>query len=254
MKKSVLLLLLSALFTCGSVYAQLRVTGTVLDAATGEPMAGASVIEQGTTSGTTTDTQGRFAISVKNHQSVLTFSFIGMAPQNIMVGSNTDLRVELQQDVTQIENVVVQIGYGDAQKKNVAGSLGVLSTSEITKSKGTSFMDALQGRMAGVQVSSSSGEPGAGIDITIRGGNSINAGTQPLYIIDDVQIDVNADEVATSSYTSANVRYNPLAGINPSDIESITVLKDASATAIYGSRGANGVVIIAAKRPPSIST
>lgn len=247
MKKSVLLLLLSALFTCGSVYAQLRVTGTVLDAATGEPMAGASVIEQGTTSGTTTDTKGRFAISVKNHQSVLTFSFIGMVPQNIMVGSNTDLRVELQQDVTQIENVVVQIGYGDAQKKNVAGSLGVLSTSEITKSKGTSFMDALQGRMAGVQVSSSSGEPGAGIDITIRGGNSINAGTQPLYIIDDVQIDVNADEVATSSYTSANVRYNPLAGINPSDIESITVLKDASATAIYGSRGANGVVIITTK-------
>ena len=248
MKKSVLLLLLSALFTCGSVYAQLRVTGTVLDAATGEPMAGASVIEQGTTSGTTTDTKGRFAISVKNHQSVLTFSFIGMVPQNIMVGSNTDLRVELQQDVTQIENVVVQIGYGDAQKKNVAGSLGVLSTSEITKSKGTSFMDALQGRMAGVQVSSSSGEPGAGIDITIRGGNSINAGTQPLYIIDDVQIDVNADEVATSSYTSANVRYNPLAGINPSDIESITVLKDASATAIYGSRGANGVIIIETKK------
>lgn len=247
MKKSVLLLLLSALFTCGSVYAQLRVTGTVLDAATGEPMAGASVIEQGTTSGTTTDTQGRFAISVKNHQSVLTFSFIGMVPQNIMVGSSTDLRVELQQDVTQIENVVVQIGYGDAQKKNVAGSLGVLSTSEITKSKGTSFMDALQGRMAGVQVSSSSGEPGAGIDITIRGGNSINAGTQPLYIIDDVQIDINADEVATSSYTSANVRYNPLAGINPSDIESISVLKDASATAIYGSRGANGVVIITTK-------
>ena len=247
MKKSVLLLLLSALFTCGSVYAQLRVTGTVLDAATGEPMAGASVIEQGTTSGTTTDTKGRFAISVKNHQSVLTFSFIGMVPQNIMVGSNTDLRVELQQDVTQIENVVVQIGYGDAQKKNVAGSLGVLSTSEITKSKGTSFMDALQGRMAGVQVNSSSGEPGAGIDITIRGGNSINAGTQPLYIIDDVQIDVNADEVATSSYTSANVRYNPLAGINPSDIESITVLKDASATAIYGSRGANGVIMVTTK-------
>ena len=216
MKKSVLLLLLSALFTCGSVYAQLRVTGTVLDAATGEPMAGASVIEQGTTSGTTTDTQGRFAISVKNHQSVLTFSFIGMVPQNIRVGSSTDLR-------------------------------GVLSTSEITKSKGTSFMDALQGRMAGVQVSSSSGEPGAGIDITIRGGNSINAGTQPLYIIDDVQIDINADEVATSSYTSANVRYNPLAGINPSDIESISVLKDASATAIYGSRGANGVVIITTK-------
>lgn len=247
MKKSVLLLLLSALFTYGSVYAQLRVTGTVLDAATSEPMAGASVIEQGTPNGTTTDTKGRFAISVKNHQSVLTFSFIGMVPQNIMVGSSTDLRVELQQDVTQIENVVVQIGYGDAQKKNVAGSLGVLSTSEITKSKGTSFMDALQGRMAGVQVSSSSGEPGAGIDITIRGGNSINAGTQPLYIIDDVQIDVNADEVATSSYTSANVRYNPLAGINPSDIESITVLKDASATAIYGSRGANGVVIITTK-------
>ena len=122
MKKSVLLLLLSALFTYGSVYAQLRVTGTVLDAATSEPMAGASVIEQGTTNGTTTDTKGRFAISVKNHQSVLTFSFIGMVPQNIMVGSNTDLRVELQQDVTQIENVVVQIGYGDAQKKNVAGS------------------------------------------------------------------------------------------------------------------------------------
>lgn len=89
--------------------------------------------------------------------------------------------------------------------------------------------------------------PARGIDITIRGGNSINAGTQPLYIIDDVQIDVNADEVATSSYTSANVRYNPLAGINPSDIESITVLKDASATAIYGSRGANGVVIITTK-------
>lgn len=247
MKKNILLLLFLSLVTCGGALAQLRITGTVLDAATGEPMPGASVIEKGTTSGATTDTKGRFAIKVKSRESVLTFSFLGMVSQNVMVGNKTDISVSLEQDVTQIENVVVQIGYGDARKKNVAGSLSVLSTAELTKSKGTSFMDALQGRIAGVQVSSSSGEPGAGIDITIRGGNSINAGTQPLYIIDDVQIDVNADEVATSSYTSANVRYNPLAGINPADIESITVLKDASATAIYGSRGANGVVIVTTK-------
>lgn len=247
MKKNILLLMFLSLVTCGGALAQLRITGTVLDAATGEPMPGASVIEKGTTSGATTDTKGRFAIKVKSRESVLTFSFLGMVSQNIMVGNKTDISVSLEQDVTQIENVVVQIGYGDARKKNVAGSLSVLSTAELAKSKGSSFMDALQGRIAGVQVSSSSGEPGAGIDITIRGGNSINAGTQPLYIIDDVQIDVNADEVATSSYTSANVRYNPLAGINPADIESITVLKDASATAIYGSRGANGVVIVTTK-------
>lgn len=246
MKKNLLLLLLS-LFIGGIASAQIRVTGTVLDAVTNEPMPGASVIEQGTSSGTTTDTKGKFSLNVKNRESVLSFSFIGMVSQNIRVGASSDINVLLQQDATQIENVVVQIGYGDAQRKNLAGSLSVLGKSEIDKSKGPSFMDALQGRIAGVQVSSSSGEPGAGIDITIRGGNSINAGTQPLYIIDDVQIDVNAGEVASSGFTSANVQYNPLSGINPSDIESITVLKDASATAIYGSRGANGVIIIKSK-------
>lgn len=247
MKKSLLLLLLLALFTGGAVHAQVRVSGTVLDAATNEPLPGASILEQGSNNGTIADTKGRFTMNVKSPKAVLTFSFIGMVSQNIMVGSSTEIKVTLQPDVTQIENVVVQVGYGDAQKKNVAGALGVLGTTEIAKSKGTSFMDALQGRVAGVQVNSSSGEPGAGIDITIRGGNSINAGTQPLYIIDDVQIDVNTDEVASSSYTSANVRYNPLSGINPSDIESMTILKDASATAIYGSRGANGVIIIKTK-------
>ena len=247
MKKSVLLLLISVLFASASAFAQLRVTGTVLDASTGEPMAGASVIEQGTKGGTTTDSKGHFSLNVSNRQSVLTFSFIGMVSQNIQVGNQTSITVELQQDVTQIENVVVSIGYGDALKKNVAGSLSVLGTTEIAKSKGPSFMDAMQGRIAGVQVSSSSGEPGAGMDIVIRGGNSINAGTHPLYVIDDVQIDINESEVATSSYTSSNVAYNPLSGINPADIESITVLKDASATAIYGSRGANGVIIVKTK-------
>lgn len=246
MKKNLLTHFLTLLFLLVSsdLLAQMKVTGTVLDGSNNEPLIGATVLEQGTSNGVTTDGNGRFSLSVKNRESVLTVSFVGMKTQHIMVGTNTDLSIVLQQDATQIEDVVVSIGYGDAQKKNVAGSLGVLSSKEIARSKGSSFMDALQGRIAGVQVSSSSGEPGAGIDITIRGGNSINAGTQPLYVIDDVQIDINEDEVATSSYTSANVRYNPLNGINPADIESITVLKDASATAIYGSRGANGVIII----------
>ena len=246
MKKNLLTHFLTLLFLLVSsdLLAQMKVTGTVLDGSNNEPLIGATVLEQGTSNGVTTDGNGRFSLSVKNRESVLTVSFVGMKTQHIMVGTKTDLSIVLQQDATQIEDVVVSIGYGDAQKKNVAGSLGVLSSKEIARSKGSSFMDALQGRIAGVQVSSSSGEPGAGIDITIRGGNSINAGTQPLYVIDDVQIDINEDEVATSSYTSANVRYNPLNGINPADIESITVLKDASATAIYGSRGANGVIII----------
>lgn len=244
MKQKILLLILLSLFLQGMAYSQIKVKGTVTDLSTGAPLAGVSVVEEGTKNGTVTNKEGRFTISVRSKESILHFLFLGMETQKIKVGAQTDISVSMRQDVTQIENVVVEIGYGEAQKKNVAGSLGVLSSAELSKSKGESFMDALQGRLAGVQLRSSSGEPGAGLDITIRGGNSINAGTQPLYVIDGVQIDVNADEVASSSYTSSNVQYNPLAGINPSDIESMTVLKDASATAIYGSRGANGVIIV----------
>ncbi|MFV0469353.1 MAG: SusC/RagA family TonB-linked outer membrane protein [Dysgonomonas sp.] len=226
--------------------AQIKVTGIVTSGEDKEPLIGVIIQDEANKIGTTTDIDGKFSITVPNESSVLNFSYLGMAPQKIIVGKQRNLTVIMTSSKTNLDELVV-VGYGVMRRKDLTGSLSSVKGDELSKTKTTSFLEAMQGKMSGVQVTSSSGEPGAGVNITIRGGNSINAGTQPLYVIDGIQIDANSNEVATSSYTSTQTTSNPLAGINPSDILSLEVLKDASATAIYGSRGANGVIIITTK-------
>jgi TonB-linked SusC/RagA family outer membrane protein len=233
--------LLSAFFA----QAQIKITGEVYSSEDNLPVIGVSIVDKNTRKGTVTDGDGKFEISVPGKSSVLTFSYIGMIPREIPVGNQRTLTVTLEPDVKMIDEVVVT-GYGTSARSDFTGSVTSILSDELMKSNTISFMEAMQGRMSGVQIVSNSGEPGAGIAINIRGGNSVNAGSQPLYVIDGMQIDINPDEVSGNPY-GADVQYNPLAGLNPSDIKSIDILKDASATAIYGSRAANGVVMITTK-------
>lgn len=227
-------------------FGQINVTGTVISANDKEPLIGASVMEMGTSNGVITDLSGKFTMNVKSENSILVFSYVGMETHSVQVGKTRNFKVSLLATITELEELVV-VGYGLVRKKDLTGSMSSIKDDELQKTKTTSFLEAMQGKMTGVQITSSSGEPGAGVNITIRGGNSINAGTEPLYVIDGLQIDINNNEIASSDFTSRNTKSNPLAGINPADIVSIEVLKDASATAIYGSRGANGVILVTTK-------
>jgi TonB-dependent starch-binding outer membrane protein SusC len=198
------------------------VQGTVTDS-DGITMPGVSILEKGTTNGTTTDTDGKYTISIGS-DATLIFSFIGMAPQEIVVGTQTTINVTLATDVNLLNEVVV-IGYGTAKKADLTGSVVSVAGSDLRKVPVASVAESLTGRLAGVQVSSVEGSPDAEVKIRIRGGGSITQDNSPLYIVDGFPV-------------------NSISDIAPSDIQSIDVLKDASSTAIYGSRGANGVVII----------
>lgn len=223
-----------------------QVTGRVVDEH-GSPVVGAAVVVAGTQSGATTDTRGRFTIKGVN-AGTLQVRFIGYQTAEVNIQSRkTHYDITLQEEIRSVDEVVV-IGYSAVPRKDLTGSVAAMRSDELMKTGSTDFTSALQGRMAGVRVTTQSGEAGAGVDITIRGTNSLNAGTAPLYVIDGMQIDVNEGEVATSSAGGGQNTYNPLASINPNDIASIDVLKDASATAIYGARGANGVIVINTKR------
>lgn len=233
------------LLVCQTVFAQQhQVSGTVKEA-TGGTMPGVNVIVKGTTRGVTTDANGNFALDAAP-EDVLTFSFIGYKSQEIRVGEQTRIAVVLAEDVETLDEVVV-IGYGETKRKDVTGAISSISGDEIRKRNPTTFDQALQGRVPGVVVQQISGQPGGGVSIQIRGISSFGGGN-PLYVIDGVIIGGIA---STGSGT------NPLAGINPSEIESIDVLKDASASAIYGSQATNGVIVITTKRgkvaPPQIS-
>lgn len=208
-----------------NLHAQTRtVTGTVRSE--GEALPGVSVTEKGTTNGTVTDSNGKFSLSVSSG-ATLVFSFVGMVPQEIAVGSQTNIDVDLVADISQLEEVVI-IGYGTAKKSDLTGSVVSVGGDDLKKMPVATISETLTGRMAGVHVTSTEGSPDAEIRIRIRGGTSISQDNSPLYIVDGFPIGSIND-------------------ISPSDIESITVLKDASSTAIYGSRGANGVVIITTK-------
>jgi TonB-linked SusC/RagA family outer membrane protein len=239
-----LLIVLSVLFVFSlastSAFAQINVTGRVTDKLK-EPLPGVTINIKGTKFYTSTNNEGYFKVSVPNQQAVLVFSFISFITEERPVGSNKEINVTLNDRPNDLDEVVV-VGYGTEKKSDLTGSVSSIKSEQIVQSKTVSFLEAMQGKLAGVQITSASGEPGAGVNISIRGANSINAGTTPLYVIDGVQIDANNGEVG--SFSTA---LNPLSSINPSDIESIEVLKDASATAIFGSRGANGVVLITTK-------
>lgn len=220
-----------------------RIIGQVTDKS-GETIIGANVIEKGTTNGTVTNIDGSFSLSVANN-AVLQISYIGYLTQEIATDGRTSYNIVLQEDLKSLDELVV-VGYGTMRRGDLTGSIASIRSEELTKTNSSTLADALQGKIAGVRVNSQSGEPGAGINIEIRGANSINAGSQPLYVIDGIPMDVNEDEVATSN-TGNSTRGNPLAFINPADIQSVDILKDASAAAIYGARGANGVILVTTK-------
>jgi len=204
------------------------VKGKVVDAATSEPIVGANIVVEGTVTGTISGMDGGFTINVPNGSAVLVVSFIGMTTQRIPVAGQQFVNVALVSDVARLEEVVVT-GYGTQKKKDVTGAIAVISAKELDARPAMQFGNALEGKAAGIQVIRPSGQPQAGFSIKIRGTSSITSGSDPLYIVDGVQT-YNVNE------------------INPNDIESFTVLKDASSAAIYGSSGANGVVLITTKR------
>ena len=206
-------------------YAQQRVTGTVLDAK-GEPVIGASVVVEGTTNGTTTGIDGKFALNVPA-RAQLTVSFLGYKSRKIDVAGKTDLAVTLEEDVAMLDDVVV-IGYGTVKKRDLTGAVASMKSGDITIAPTGNAMEALQGKVAGMDIVKNSGQIGDNPQIQLRGSRSIYGSNEPLFIIDGFP----------GSYDQ----------VNPSDIESIDVLKDASSTAIYGSAGANGVVMITTKR------
>lgn len=220
-------------------FAQTQVSGKIVDA-NGEGLPGATVLEKGTTNGSASTSDGTFTITVKSG-ATLVFSFVGYATQEIVVGSQTVINVTLTDDSALKEVVVV--GYGTQRKADVTGVVAKIDAKSFNKGPIVSPDQLINGKIAGVQVQANSGEPGGQARIRIRGGTSVNASNEPLYVIDGVPIDNTA--VNPGGFQEGR---NPLNFLNPDDIASFTVLKDASATAIYGARGNNGVIIITTKK------
>ncbi|MBB5438355.1 TonB-linked SusC/RagA family outer membrane protein [Pedobacter sp. AK017] len=227
-------------FPQSAITVQGKITG-----AKGEALSQVTVVVKGTKASTSTNPDGNYAIQVPGNNAVLVFSSMGFLKQEVPVNGRKLINIELMQDVKALEDVVV-IGYGVARKSDLTGSVSSIKAEDLKKTQVTSFDQALQGRAAGVQVTQISGKPGAETSIRIRGTSSINAGNEPLYVIDGMLVSSDGADMSTGA--TRGPRISPLSSINPSDIESIEILKDASATAIYGSRGANGVVLITTKR------
>ncbi|REL38942.1 TonB-dependent receptor [Rhodohalobacter sp. SW132] len=230
------------LLTAGNLFAQQTITGTVTDAE-GEPLIGATVvISDRPDTGASTDIDGRFSLSAEPGD-VLLVTFIGYRTSEVLVDERTEYEIILELD-DQLLGELVVVGYGIQQRSDLTGSIASISGEQIQNQPVASIDGALQGRASGVFVSTPSGTPGAGITMNIRGQTSISGSSEPLYVIDGVPI-ISED---LSGLFSGGQATNSLADLNPNDIESIEILKDASATAIYGSRGANGVVLISTKR------
>jgi TonB-dependent starch-binding outer membrane protein SusC len=223
------------------------VSGTVKDSK-GDPLPGVSVIIEGTARGTVTDLDGNYTIEVPEG-GVLLFAFIGFEKQSIVVGNSNTINLVLQEETSSLDEVVV-IGYGTVKKRDITGSVSSLGSKDFNPGMVVSVDQLIAGRAAGVQITQSSAEPGGGVTIRIRGANSITANNEPLYVIDGLPLD-NAIGTPQSGIINNPTPRNPLNALSPSDIESVEVLKDASATAIYGSRGANGVILITTKKGKS---
>ncbi|CAN5217316.1 TonB-dependent receptor [soil metagenome] len=221
-----------------SVPTDVRISGRVTGE-TGEGLPGVSVVVKGSPRGTTSDAQGRYQLNIPNGSATLVFSFVGYVTQEQAVNNKSVVDVQLVPDNKSLNEVVV-VGYGQVKKSDLTGAVATVPVDEIRKVAVTSLDQALQGRAAGVQITQNSGAPGGTTSIRIRGGNSIQGDNEPLYVIDGIPF--------KNDGASSGGNFNVLSTLNPSDIESISVLKDASSTAIYGSRGSNGVVIITTKR------
>ena len=231
MIRKLLVTLLVALGTCiSSLAQQLQVTGTVKDQA-GQPVAGATILVQGSTAGTTSNADGSYVIAVPA-QGTLQVSFIGYQSQQIPVGDKTRIDIVLKEDAKAIDDVIV-VAFGTAKKEAFTGSATVLKSDDIAKTQQSNVAQALAGKVAGVQLTNTSGQPGKSPEIRIRGFSSLNAGNSPLWIVDGMPYS------------------GDLNNLNPSDVESMTVLKDAASNSLYGARGANGVVMITTKKAKS---
>ncbi|MDR1356685.1 MAG: SusC/RagA family TonB-linked outer membrane protein [Tannerellaceae bacterium] len=221
-----------------------RVKGVVTSEADGSPLIGVNVVQRGTTNGVVTDIDGNYELTVPQGAQ-LDFSYVGFFNQQITVAAGrTSYNVILREDSQSLEEVVV-IGYGTVRKSDLTGAVSSIKSEELQKLPMTSIDQGIQGRAAGVQVTNTSGAPGGQVSIRVRGGNSLSSSNEPLYVIDGFPISAGSMAQGTNNSSLAN---NAMATINPNDIESIEILKDASAAAIYGSRGANGVVLITTKR------
>jgi iron complex outermembrane receptor protein len=235
-KARLIFLLCLSLISYELMAQQKEVTGTVTDAVSNLGLPGVSVIVKGTTIGTSTDIDGKYMLMVPEN-AILVFSFVGYTTQEIAVGEQAIININLQEDVEALSEVVV-IGYGQVKKEDATGSVTAVAADDFNKGAITTPQSLIVGKTAGVVVTTASGEPGAGATIRIRGGSSLRASNDPLIVIDGFPLD----------NTRLDGLSNPLSSINPNDIESMTILKDASATAIYGSRASNGVIIITTKK------
>ena len=243
-RHTVLLLITVFCLALNAVAQDGSITGVIKDAETGESLIGVAVMVKGSTTGVVSDIDGAYSITGVAIGDVLRFTYLGYAPKEVSVENRSVLNVSLKPATSDLDEFVV-IGYGVQEKRNLTGSIASVGSEEVQKTNVQDPISLLQGRAAGVQVTSNSGAPGGGMTINIRGNSSLNSGNTPLYVVDGVPLETN---VSSSLNGSENFGLNPLAAINPSDIASIEVLKDAASTAIYGSRAANGVVLITTKR------
>jgi TonB-linked SusC/RagA family outer membrane protein len=224
--RAIILIVVLISLSASSLLAQRTITGKITDAQTGDPLPGVNIVVQGTTRGTISDANGNYTIQVQPDDEALLFSFVGYQDQTVSIGDQQTINVALQQEAEALEEVVV-VGYGTIQKSDLTGSVSSVEGENLTEVSSANTLDALSGKLAGAQISSSSGEPGANPVVRVRGVGTIN-NANPIYVVDGVIVE-------------------DISFLSPSDIQSVELLKDASATAIYGSRGANGVFMISTK-------
>ena len=246
-QRAALLALLSFFFSYIAFAQDIAVSGKVTDAG-GSGLPGVTIQVKGTTVGTTSDTNGGFSVANVPSNGTLVFSFVGMKAQEVEVNGRSSINVTMVEDASALEEVVV-IGYGTVKKKDATGAVAAIGAKDFNKGVITSTEQLLQGRVAGVAITQSSGEPGSGINVRIRGTSSVRGGNGPLFVVDGVPLAGNDVSAGGSNGGLGNTSArNPLNFLNPDDIASMDILKDASATAIYGARGANGVVLITTKK------
>ncbi|WP_395045222.1 SusC/RagA family TonB-linked outer membrane protein [Flavobacterium sp.] len=231
-------LLFLILLLPATLLAQSSLEGVVLDSKSKQPLPGVNVVIQGTATGTSTDFDGKFKLGKVKSGDKIVFSFIGYKEQIVQFNNQKSISVSLEEEANQLQEVVVQIGYGSVKKKDATGSVTTITSKDFVKGPVVAVDQMIQGKVAGLQVTNGGGSPGEGATIRIRGGSSLSANNDPLFVIDGIPV----------ANGGINGGRNPLATINQNNIESVTVLKDASATAIYGSRASNGVIIITTKK------
>ncbi len=245
--KFAVLFIISAIFMITTAFAQdVTVTGKVVDKDSREPLPGVSIVVVGTTTGTITNFDGEYTINVNSGSSLL-FSYIGYSDVTKLVTSGGTMNIDLATSTESLDEVVV-VGYGSVKKKDATGAVASVKTEDFNRGVSNSPSDLIQGKVSGVMITNSSGDPGANTSIRIRGNSSVRSGNDPLIVVDGVPLSGGSTTASSNVGVGNSDARNPLNFINPNDIASMDILKDASATAIYGSRGANGVIIITTKK------